>query len=192
MVAWKRFPVPEFDYEPFVEMEYEKPDLHTASQIADMAGQASGGDGSACGGYAIEPSADLLEKFSIKGDDCYAVAAVLPAKPVHLLGRSHAWRIQRALVLDSPDPGSAKIVHDWTTPRPMNSRLGPDDGVTLDGGVNYILTGNKYADHWLCNRTIIQNDWDPGDGRKGFRILANTDPELDDFHDCYLAFTWAA
>ena len=74
----------------------------------------------------------------------------------------------------------------------MNLRLGPDEGLTHGGGILYTLCGQGYGDHWLGNRTILDNDWSPGNGREGFRILAAGVDDSQDFHDCYLSFTWNA
>ena len=188
----KRFPVPEFDAEPFKDMTYEAPQALAAAEGAALAEKAKTGDASAIGAHAVTLDDGFFDHFDFKGEHRHAVLCALPQGPVQLLGHSWAWRIQRALVVDGLDASSAQVLHDWRTPRPMNTRLGPEDGVTLDGGPVVILTGNKYAEHWLGNRSIIENDWDPGDGKAGFRILAGSDDELDDFHDCYLAFTWDA
>ena len=193
MIAWKRFPVPEFDYEPFVDMAYEAPKVLPSEEIDGLVAKLESGDESVCGAYAVAPPQALLEQHAFQGEDCHAIAVLLPAKPVQLLGRSHAWRVQRSLILAGTDPKTADVVHDWKTPRPMNTRLGPDDGVIVEGGGAFlILLGHKYADHWVGNRIIIENDWDPGENRNGFRILANSDPDLDDFHHSYLAFDWSA
>lgn len=190
MVAWKRFPVPEFDADPFKDMEYTAPEPISPSDAAALGEKAASGDAGAIGAHVVMPDEALFEKYDIKGDDRHAVFCALPSGSVHLLGRSWAWRIQRALILDSLDAGSANVLYDWRTPRPMNTRLGPEDGVTLTSGSCVVITGNKFADHWLSNRSIVENDWQPEDAANGFRILAGSDDELDDFHDSYLAFTW--
>ncbi len=192
MVEWQRFPVPEFKHEEFKDMEYEALALITAEDAAAMIGKLKGGDASVCGGHAIMPDDALFDRFSIKGDHRHAVLCLFPDKPVTLLGRTMAWFNQYALVLDSLDASSANILHEWRSPRPMNTRLGPEDGVPMSGGACYAIAGHLFADHYIGNRSIIQNDWDPGDGKAGFRILGNTDDELDDFHDTNLAFTWPA
>ena len=192
MVAWKRFPVPEFDRDAFKDMAYEAPPILSAAEAADLITKRDAGDASVYGAYAVIPDDALFDRFTIQGEHRHAIMCLLPDEPVHLLGRSWGWHIQRALILDSLDADSAEVTFEWRTPRPMNTRLGPEDGVTTNGGVAYVMTGNRYADHWIANRSIIQNDWEPGDGKSGFRLLAATDDELDDFHDCYLAFAWPA
>ncbi|MBX9590923.1 MAG: hypothetical protein K2X43_16670 [Hyphomonadaceae bacterium] len=182
MVAWKRFPVPEFKHEEFKDMAYTTP----ATVSPDDA------RGRPPGGHVVLASKELLERFQIRGEFAHAVMCVLPQQPTHLLGRSWAWKIQRALVLDTLDAASAKVLHDWTTPRPMNTRLGPDDGVTLPGGTCYVITASRYADHWLGNRSIVQGDWMPAPGRQGFRVLGSSEPDASDFHHTYLAFDWPA
>lgn len=191
MVAWKRFPVPEFDADPFKDMTYEAPAPITPAEAAALGEKAASGDASAIGGHVVMPDEALFEKYDIKGDHRHAVFCALPSNAVQLLGRSWAWPIQRALILDSLDAASANVLYDWRTPRPMNTRLGPEDGVSVTGSC-VVITGNKYADHWISNRTIVENDWQPEDASNGFRILSGSDDELDDFHDSYLAFTWSA
>lgn len=189
MVAWKRFPIPEFDHNQFKDRPYAEPAALSLDQAhAVLAKFTSRSE--PCGGHVIMPVEGLFERFQIKGEHRHAVMCLLPSSPVHLLGRSWAWKIQRALILDSLDPASAKVLHDWKTPRPMNTRLGPEQGETFLGAVCYVITANMFADHWLGNRSIIDTEWDAGAGRKGFRILGSSEPDTRDFHDTYLAFDW--
>lgn len=192
MVAWTRFPVPEFDYEPLRGMNAQPVKPIEQGEGDALIAKLKAGDQSVCGGYALLPSAALLEKLKITGEHAYAVMCLLPPKPIHVLGRSWAWCIQSAWILDSLNPASANILHHWKTTRPMSTRLGPDDGVTLDAQVCYILTGNKYADHWIGNRTVIDDKADVGADRKGFRILGGSDPKLNDFHHTCITFDWPA
>ncbi|MCL4765850.1 MAG: hypothetical protein KJZ80_06450 [Hyphomicrobiaceae bacterium] len=192
MVAWKRFPVPEFKHEEFKDMAYTAPAAISPDDGESLRNRHKAGDASLYGGYVASPGKELLERFQIRGELAHAVMCVLPQQPTHLLGRSWAWKIQRALVLDSLDAASARVMHDWKTPRPMNTRLGPDDGVTLPGGICYVITASKYADHWLGNRSIIQANWAAAEGRAGFRVLGSSDPDASDFHHTYLAFDWPA
>lgn len=192
MVAWKRFPVPEFDYHRYVDLNEP-----LASPISEKAAGAlrekhRGGDLSVCGGYAVSPGTALLERLRLNGNPVHAVMCLLPPGPVHVLGRSWAWKIQNAWILDSLDPASAKVLFDWKTTRPMNTRLGPDNGVTIDGGLCYVLLGNKYADHWLGNRLIVRKVESTAGGRKEFCILSGSDPDLNDFHHAVVSFDWAA
>jgi hypothetical protein len=191
MVAWKRFPVPEFNYEPLRDLNAEPAKPVSESEAQTLLAKRNAGDLSVCGGYAVAASPALLDRLMIRGEHAHAVMCLLPPAPVHILGRSWAWRLQAAWILDGLDAGKTNILHHWKTTRPMNTRLGPDDGITLDARVCYVLTGNKYADHWISNRSVIENEWDAGAGRKGFRILAGSDPELNDFHHAYVAFDWA-
>jgi hypothetical protein len=55
-----------------------------------------------------------------------------------------------------------------------------------------VITASKYADHWLGNRSIVQNDWAPPGGGRGFRVLGSSEPDASDFHHAYLAFDWPA
>jgi hypothetical protein len=190
MVAWKRFPVPEFNHNEFKEMTYAPAAALSPSDAAALEAKCRAGSPDLYGGHVVMPAEPLFERFDIRGEFRHAVMCLLPPSPVHLLGRSWAWKIQRALILDSLDPERATVLHEWKTPRPMNTRLGPDEGVTMAGGTYYVITANKFADHWLGNRSIIDPGWSPGAGRKGFRILGSSDPEIPDFHHTYLAFDW--
>jgi hypothetical protein len=191
MVAWKRFPVPEFDHTPFKEMAYTPPLPLSPDEAEALVAKCQAGATGVYGGYVVAPEENLLARFQIRGEFAHAVMCLLPPSPVHLLGRSWAWKIQRALILDSLDAASAKVLYDWKTPRPMNTRLGPDNGVTLSRGPCYVITANKFSDYWLGNRSIIDRNGAPA-GRTGFRILGSSDPEGSDFHHTYLAFDWQA
>ena len=192
MVAWKRFPVPEFDHNEFKDKSYAAPTRLSLVEADALLAKFRMGGIELRGGHVVMPAEALFERFQVKGEYRHVVMCLLPPGPVHLLGRSWAWKIQRALILDSLDAGSAKVLHDWKTPRPINTRLGPDDGVTLSADVCYAISGNKYADHWLGNRSIIDTGWSPGAERQGFRILGGGEPDMDDFHHTYLAFDWPA
>ena len=192
MVAWKRFPVPEFDHEAFKAMGYAAPTLLSVADAEALIAKRAGGDESVCGGHAVMPDDALFERFAVQGEHRHAVLCLLPEKSCHVVGRTYAWPIEGVFVLDSLDPASATALHEWKTPRPMNTLIGPEDGVELAGGAYVIMTGHRYADHWVSNRSIIENDWDPGDGRAGFRILCGSDDDKDDFHNCVLSFTWPA
>jgi len=192
MVAWKRFPVPEFEHDAFKDMAYTAPAVLSLEEGDALAARFRAGETDIAGAHAVMPGAALFDRFQIRGEDRHAVMCLLPARPTHLLGRSWAWKIQRALVLDSLEPGAANVLFDWKTPRPMNTRLGPEDGVELTQDVCYVITSHKFADHWLANRSIIENNWDAGHGRRGFRVLGGSEPGMDDFHHTYLAFDWRA
>ena len=138
------------------------------------------------------PGEALFDKFAVRGEHRHAVLCLLPNGESTLFGRSWAWPIQRGLVLDSLDPDGCTVIADWRSTRPMNTRLGPEDGVTVGGGALYALMGHRYGDHWIANRTIVQGDWSPASGGQGFRIVSSSDEDLDDFHDCVLSFQWGA
>jgi hypothetical protein len=188
-MAYVRFPIPEFDHREFKDMEWNPPAFLSDADIKRLIERQKAGDASAWGGYPVMPSEAFFDKFKIKGERRHAVLCVLPSKPVKLLGRSHAWFVQRAVVTDSLDPGSCKTVTDWHTPRPINTRLGPDNGITVAGGVLYALCCRSYGEHWTGNRTMIDNAWKKGGG---FRILSASVDDINDFHEVYLSFEWSA
>jgi hypothetical protein len=106
---------------------------------------------------------------------------------VNILGRSYAWPIQRAWIVDSLDPAGFDVIADWRTPRPMNTRLGPEDGITHSGGAVYLVTARGHGDHWIGNRTIV----DGGAAGNGFQVLSSANEDSRDFHDCNHSFTWS-
>ena len=114
---------------------------------------------------------------------------LLPPQEIRLVGRSHAWSIQQALVVDSLDSQRSNVIYDWKTPRPMNTRLGPDEGVTFIGKLLYVVCSHRYSDYWIVNRTLIADN--NRQGRKGFGILSASDDDINDFHACNLSFSWS-
>ncbi|MGI9305224.1 MAG: hypothetical protein ACR2RB_21340 [Gammaproteobacteria bacterium] len=185
----KRFPVPEFEHAGLKDREWSAPSYLTAAKQAELIAARQAGDSSAYGAYAVQASEALYDKFKITGDHRHAVMCLLPDSNARLTGRSHAWAIQRVWILDSLEAGSCKVLHDWKTPRPMNTRLGPQDGVPVEISVVYALFGHMYADRWIGNRTICENDWSPASGG-GFRVLSCHDEEINDFHHAVLQFEW--
>lgn len=187
-----RFPIPEFNRDEFKDMEWQAPTFLSADETGDLIERQKSGDASAYGCYHVMPDDALFDKFAIRGEHRHAVMCVLPDTQVHVVGRSVAWAIQHIWIVDSLDAGSCQTIADWKTPRPLNTRIGPEDGITVDGGVVYSLHANAYGDHWMGNRTILDNDWDgDDDDHRGFRVLSAYDEDIDDFHDCNLQFQWA-
>lgn len=184
----KRFPIPEFDRDLYKNLSWQPPRLLSASDQAAMAQRARGNDASAFGCHAVEAADALYERFSLRGPHRHAVMCLTPGKDVRLLGRSWAWEIQRAVVLDSLDPQTANVVQEWKTPRCMNTRLGPDNGVTVPGGTLYVLFGHRYGDHWIANRTM--RDPRAAQGSQGFTVVSSSDESNNDFHACNLSFAW--
>ncbi len=185
----KRFPIPEFDRDQFKNRAWTAPVLLDAAGQQRLKDAARRGEASAYGAHAVALDAALATRFKFEGAHLHAVLCVLPHAPVRMVGRSWAWWIQRALVLDSLDAAGALVIADWTTPRPMNTRLGPDEGIGLKGGPVYALFGHRYGDHWITNRTLAA----PGGaaGAPGFSVLSASGDDNNDFHACNLAFAWA-
>jgi hypothetical protein len=191
MVAWKRFPVPEFDYGHLKGMTYVPPVLLDTGSREKLVARGKQGDASAYGGHPVSLESDIAKRFGLTGEQWVAVLCIIPNSGAHLLGRSHAWRIQRGLLLDLADPSNPGVVADWKTPRPMNTLLGPATGIRLAGGAYLLFSGQRYGDGWIPNRIIIDNAWSPGGAQRGFRVVAASDPELDDFHDSHFVFSWS-
>jgi hypothetical protein len=185
----KRFPIPAFDYERFKNMDWAPPALLPPEEQARKISAARAGTAGAVGGYPVAADASFYERFKLRGHHQHVVMCVLPAKPVQLVGRSHAWAIQHALVVDSLDTDRANVLHEWKTPRPMNTRLGPDDGVTLSQDVVYVVCSHRYSDYWIVNRTLIDDH--PASGAPGFTVISAYDDNINDFHACNLDFSWS-
>lgn len=186
-MAYVRFPVPEFDYKPLKNMSWQEPAWLSASEIDRIVAAQKKGDSTVLGAHPTKPSDAFFEKLSVTGGQRHAVMCVLPNKPVKVVGRSRAWFIQRAIGVDSLDSGAMNTMFEWTTTRPICTTLGPVDGITLHGGIVYVVCGRRYGDHWIGNRTILDNEWKKG---RGFRVLSAADDGPDDFHEVCLTFEW--
>lgn len=184
----KRFPIPEFDRDQFKNRAWAPPSPISEDERRRLVAAAAEGKPGVYGAYAVEAPPALCEKFGLRGEHLQLTMCVLPDKKIHLLGRSWAWFIQRGLVVDSLDPATVRVLADWKTPRPMNTRLGPDAGITIPGGVVYAFVGHRYADHWIANRTLTDS---AAAGGQGFSVLSATDDDNNDFHACNLSFSWA-
>lgn len=183
----KRFPVPEFDRDLYKNLPWSKPDPLSSEQVTSLAAAATNGEEKA-GAYPVAVGEALAGRFSFKMEGQPAVMCVLPGKEVRVTGRSWAWSIQRALIIDSLDADKAQVIADWHTPRPMNTRLGPDAGIALLQRVVYILCGHKYAEHWIANRTLI--DTESQANGNSVSVLSATDDSINDFHACNITLTW--
>lgn len=183
----KRFPIPEFDRDPYRNMDWSAPKLLSKAEQDRLIEAARKGDAKAYGCYPIAAEAAFFDRFKVAGPHRHVMMCLAPPQGARIAGRSWAWPIQRALVVDSIDPGSAKVIQEWKTPRPMNTRLGPDGGAPLEGGVAYFVFGHKYADHWIANRTLV--DARAADG-KGCAVISASDDDVNDFHACNLSVSW--
>ncbi len=177
---WQRFPIPEFNRDPFKDRDWRAPAYLSEAKAAEKI--AAG----AHGAYPVLPGEDFFAKLNLRGEHRHALLCILPETEIHILGRSYAWPIQRAWIVDSPHPGNFNVIADWKTPRPMNNRLGPDDGMTHGGGAVYVVTATGHGDHWIGNRTITDNEWG-----NGFRVLSSASEDSRDFHACNVSFTWS-
>ena len=184
----KRFPIPAFDFEPYKNLEWAAPALLPAGEQDRLTRAARSGDTSAYGSYPVDAGDAFYERFRLRGPHRHVRLCLLPEREVTLVGRSHAWFIQSALVTDSID-ANCNVLRQWTTPRPMNTRLGPEDGVTLPGGPVYVVCSHRYSDYWIVNRTLAGGPVVPGTA--GFSVLSTSDETSSDFHHCNLYFGWS-
>lgn len=185
----KRFPLPEFDRDQFKNRPWSAPSFMSAAAQQELCDAAKRGEVSALGAHAVAVEAALASKFKFEGTHLHAVMCVLPRVPVKVVGRSWAWAVQRALILDSLDSTHAQVLADWTTPRPMSTRLGPDDGVSFPGRPVYVLLGNRYGDRFIANRTLVTSEEFPTGN--GYAVLSASGDENNDFHACNLSFSWS-
>ena len=183
-MAYIRFSIPEYDYKQFNGLSWKAPDLMSLEETEKHTSISEGG---CC---PVEAPKEVLEQLDIRGEHCHAGTCVVPSPGAHLLGRSWAWWKQRVVIVDTLVPGAINILHDWRTPRSMNTRLGPEDGVPLSSGTFFILASHQYDDHWLGNRTFLDNEWDGADANNGFRVLATSKDGSEDFSETCLTFTW--
>ena len=174
----KRFPVPEFDRYALKDLDWSSP------KITD---DAVAGDGYGC--VVVATDAAYCEKFNFQGEYLQVVGCTLPKQPVRISGNSFAWPIQRVVITDSLDADTCNVIADWKTPRPMNTRFGPDGGISVETEKVYLLIGHQFAEHWIGNRIMLDNDWS-GDSNHGFRILSSSETEINDFHDAVVYFEW--
>ncbi len=184
----KRFPIPAFDYQQFKNLDWKEPQYVNAKEQARLLDSAKSGDGGAFGGVPVQADAVFYERFKLRGEHRHAVMCLLPRREVKLIGRSHAWAIQQALIVDSLDAARSNVLYEWKTPRPMNTRLGPDTGVTVPGGTLYVICSHRYADYWIVNRTLV--DSKGFSGESGFGVLSASEDDINDFHACNLWFNW--
>ena len=185
----KRFPIPEFDHDALKSLDWTAPDLldlEAATRIVEAAGN---GDTSVHGAYPVAASEAFLDALSVRGDHRHAVLCVMPATGVTMIGRSHAWNIQRAIAAPSVDGPATELLLDWKTPRPMNTRLGPEDGVASPAAAMFLVLAHQYSTWWVANRTIADNEW-TGPSGHGFRVLSGDAEEYDDFHASVISFCW--
>lgn len=188
-MGWLRFPVPEFDHRALKGLEFSPPPVLSREDEQKLLAACEAGDASVAGAYGVEPDAALLERLSLRGDHRQMMLCALPSRNATLVGRSMAWFNQRAHVLDRNHP-DAKILHQWRTPRTHNTRLGPEDGVTIEMPVVYLLSGRILEDHDRGNRMMIDPNWQPPNGHAGYRVICGCDKGGDTFHDSCFMFSW--
>ena len=185
----KRFPIPEFDHDELKSLDWTAPELLDGAAAARIIEAAGGGDTSVYGAYPVAASDAFLEALSVRGEHRHVVLCVMPAAGVRMLGRSYAWKIQRAMAAPGVDAPSTELLVDWKTPRPMNTRLGPGDGIVSPAAAMYLGLVHRYSDYWVANRTIADNEWSGASGN-GFRVLSCDNDEFDDFHSAVVSFEW--
>lgn len=185
----KRFPIPEFDHDQLKSLDWTAPDLIGLEAAARIVEAAGSGDTSAYGAYPVAATDAFLDSLSVRGDHRHAMLCVMPAAGVRMLGRSYAWSIQRAMAAPGADGASTELLLEWKTPRPMNTRLGPEEGIAAPAAAMYLVLVHQYSDYWVANRTIADNAW-TGPSGHGFRVLSCDNDEIDDFHSSVVSFDW--
>ena len=166
----KRFPLIEFDYELLKELAWSAPAYLTVEEAQQRAMKILDGDDYLPGCFPVQVSDSFFKRFDIRGEFRHAILCVTPEKDVTVLGRSHAWKKQRLLIVDSLDPGVCNVIVDWRTARPMSTRLGPKDGITMKGGVCYAIFSNIVSDGFVGNRTLLDSETDKVKPTSGFSV----------------------
>ena len=189
-MPYLRFSIPEFDYTALKGMSWTSPTLLVTEEVATRIKNWESGEADSFGCDAIDAPEKLFEMLNVRGDHCHAVMCITPSTEIRILGRSYAWWNQRVIILDSIDPNNFNILFDWRTPRPMNTRLGPENGVVVPGGVHYVIACHMFDDHWVANRTITDNEGSKESTASGFRVLGASKDDADNFCECCLSFTW--
>ena len=189
-MAWKRFPVPTFDYAPLKGRAYERPATISSGEAQKIVAGAANGQADLAGGYFVEPDPALLGTLDYRGEFQDMAMCVLPDVGAKLVGNSYAWFNQRAFILDA-NSQDANTVFNWRTPRPMNTLLGPEEGVVLEHRIVFLLSGRIVSDYTRGNRVMIDDAWTPPEGRAGFRVIAACDDGEDNFHESCFEFSWA-
>ena len=174
----KRFPVPEFDRHCLKNLDWTAPDTKDSLDETNLGGLT-----------ALSAPESLFQHFGYQGDHLLAVGIKLPDQPVRISGNSFAWPIQRVVITDSLDVTGLNVLADWKTPRPMNTRLGPDEGIEITASEAYVLIGHQFADHWIASRVMLDNEWS-GESGQGCRILSSCETQINDFHDAVVYFEW--
>ena len=187
----KRFPIPEFDHDELKSLDWTAPELLDPEAAARIVEAAGSGDTSVYGAYPVAASEAFLDSLSVRGEHRHAVLCVMPAAGVTMLGRSYAWKIQRAMASSGTDGPSTGLLLDWKTPRPMNTRLGPGAGIASPAAAMYLVLVHRFSHYWVANRTIADNAW-TGPSGHGFRVLSSDGEEYDDFHSSVVSFHWGA
>jgi hypothetical protein len=190
-VPYKRFPIPEFDRDALKNMAWQVPSFISEDAARKLAEERHKGSTKDLGAHAITPgplSAALFEKLKLQGEHRHTFLCLLPDS-ASVFGRSFAWAIQHAWIVDSLAADRFNALASWETPRPMNTRLGPEDGIVLSHKAVYVLTGHRYGTHWIANRMMIEPGWRKPGAQGGFAILAASTGK-NDFHDCNLYFAW--
>ena len=186
----KRFPIPEFDHDELKSLDWTAPELLDPEAAARIVEAARDGDASVYGAYPVAACAAFLDSLSVRGDHRHALLCAMPVAGVTMAGRSYAWKIQRAVAAPAGvDEPSTQLLVDWKTPRPMNIRLGPLEGIAAPAAAMYLVLVHRYSDHWVANRTIADNGW-KGASENGFRVLSCDNDEINDFHASVISFEW--
>ncbi len=185
----KRFPIPEFDHDSLKGLEWAAPSPIAADEVARLTGAAASEDASAYGAYTMPVDDAVFDALAVRGDHKYAALCLVPSGGVTMMGRSYAWFIQRLFVLDVPPRADAQALLTWKTPRPMNTRLGPEDGVAAPAAALCLVSGHGYSDYWIGNRMLVDTQWQPASGN-GFRVMWCDGDERNDFHSVVVSFSW--
>lgn len=177
-MAYRRFPIPEFNHKAFRGLDWSQPDyVHEEDIKKELAEKDTFGI------FPIKANPDILSRFSVQGEHAHALLCKVP-NGSRLIGRSYSWWLQRAIVTDSITSDEFKVLADWRTPRPMNTRLGPEDGIKINDKLLYVISCHGHSDHWVGNRTLVKEIDD------GYHLLGCAKDGTSNFYEFCLTFTW--
>lgn len=180
----KRFPIPEFDHDELRALPWAPP---APLDPAEAQARIEAGE---LGAWPVAADPVFFEAAGIHGEHRHAVVCAVPRDAL-LIGRSYAWRIQYVAAFEGLPGAAAGPCLEWATPRPMNTRLGPQDGVPVPARVLTLVCGHRHAERWIGNRPAVDAAWRPA-GASGLRVGWADDAECNDFHCAVAAFTWGA
>ena len=99
-MPYVRFPIPEFDFEPLKNLPWSAPTPISEQEERNLVSAMAAGRELAYGCHAVPLPSQFLERFGLRGQDRTGFLCLLPKTGARMIGRSHAWFINRAIVVE--------------------------------------------------------------------------------------------